>query len=390
MTMAPSQSDLSALTVWTTKPKSKLATRLASMGIEVLPLAQDEGQAMAVERYQLSERAAVERRTGSAFLRGIQDKTLFSSAIYMRERYDVAALVVEGQVDYTRTAFHPQAVRGALTSMLVGYGLTVLSTPDLEETAALIAVMARQVQVGIPEISLNYKRKATDLADLQRRVVEMLPGCGIALARDLLQTFGSIERIVRASPSELRTMHGIGAKRAAQIHRVLHAEYASVDTERNLEDAIEANPALLFGALQPPRCIVLLARQHHIYTEDQERHVVDLVFADETANELILVELKRGKLRPEHERQLQRYLDHAHESPLLRAALESGAKMRGVLATVERAGSGQPLRPKNPRVLAQTVDRQAAIDVLVQLRNRRLRNDWLQSQRLATAPVTEP
>jgi hypothetical protein len=115
--MTPSHSDLTALTVWTTKPKSKLATRLVSMGIEVLPLEQDEDQAMAVERYQLSERAAVERRTDSAFLRGIQDKTLFTSAIYMRERYDVAALVVEGQ---TVAALLGSRARIAPTARCVG------------------------------------------------------------------------------------------------------------------------------------------------------------------------------------------------------------------------------------------------------------------------------
>jgi ERCC4-type nuclease len=366
--MTSSQSDLSALTIWTTKPKSKLAARLAEIGIEVLALEQDEGN---IDRYVLSERVAIEHRTSSAFLRGIQDKTLFTSAIHLREQYEIAALVVEGQVDHTRTGFHPQAVRGALTSMLVAYGLSVLSTPNLDETAALLAMLARQVQVGIPEISLNYKRKATELADLQQRVVEMLPGCGVSTARDLLQTFGSIERIVQADPQALRGVRGIGAKRAAEIHRTLHAEYRSVDIERDLEDAIDAAPELLFGAPAPSSRIVQLARQHHIYSEDQERHVVDLVFADKTANELVLVELKRGSLLPQHEEQLQRYLDHARESPLLRAVLESGASMRGILATVDNSAARRPFRPKNPHISALIVDRQATIDVLVRLRRQR-------------------
>jgi ERCC4-type nuclease len=363
--MAPSQSDLSALTIWATRPRGKLATRLTDLGLEVLALEQDEGN---IDRYVLSEHAAIERRTSSTFLRGIQDKTLFTSAIHLRERYDLAALIVEGQIDYTRTAFHPQAVRGALSSMLVAYNLTVLSSPNIDETAALIAMMARHVQAGVPEISLNYKRKATDLADLQRRVIEMLPGCGVSLARDLLQTFGSVERVVQASQGDLRSKHGIGAKRAAEIHRVLHAEYRAVDTERNLEDAIEAAPELLFGPIQPPKRFVSLARQHHIYTENKERLFVDLVFADETANELILVELKRGQLRPEHEQQLQRYLDRAHESPLLHAVLESGATLRGILATVENKASGRAFQPKNPCIAAYIVDREATIDVLAQLR----------------------
>jgi ERCC4-type nuclease len=366
--MARPQHSSSVLILWASKPKGKPATMLAEMGIAIEPIREDEGD---VDRYILSKHLAVERRTGSAFLRGIQDKTLFTSAIHLREQYDIAALVVEGQMDDERTAFHPQAVRGALSSMLVAYGLTVLTTPDIQETAALLAMMARQIQVGIPEISLNPKRKATDLADIQRRVVEMLPGCEIAVARDLLQSFGSIERIIDATKADLRGMRGIGAKRAAEIHRVLHAEYHSVDTEKNLEDAIEAAPELLFGPLHPPERLVLLARQHYIYSDTQERHIIDLVFADRTANELILVELKRGRLMPEHEQQLQRYLDHAHESPLLHAVLESGASMRGILATVENAAAGRPFRPKNPHISAHFVDRQATINVLEQLRDQR-------------------
>ena len=365
--MAPSRSDFPTLTIWVTKPKNKLATKLAQTGIEVLPWQPDEGN---VERYVLSERAAVERRTSSTFLRGIQDKTLFASAIHLRQRYEIAALVVEGEVDYSRTALHPQAVRGALTSMLVAYGLPVLATPNLEETAALIAMMARQVQAGIPEISLNYKRKAANLADQQRRVIEMLPGCGISMARELLQTFGSIERITGLTQAELCGVRGIGPKRAAEIHRILHAEYRSLDTEKNLEDAIEAAPELLFGLLHARHHIVQIARQHQIHTEEQERHVVDLVFVDETANELVLVELKRGRLLREHEWQLQRYLKHAHQSPLLSAVLESGAQMRGMLATVGNADSGRPFQPSDQRITAHIVDRDAAIDVLVRLRRK--------------------
>lgn len=367
--MTQSQSDLSALTIWATKPKGRLAAKLADMGIEILPLEIEEGN---VDRYVLSKDAAVECRTGSALLRGIQDKSLFTSAIHLREQFEIAALLVEGQVDYTRTTFQPQAVRGALSSMLVAYGLSVLTTSDIHETAALIAVMARQVQVGIPEISLNPKRKAMDLADLQRRVVEMLPGCGIRIARDLLQTFGSIERIVDASQEELRAIRGIGAKRTAEIDRVLHAEYDSVDTEKDLEDAIEAAPELLFGPTHPSERFVLFARQYHMCTEERERQIVDLVFVDQAANELILVELKRSRLKPEHEEQLQSYLDRAHKSPRLRAVLESGAQLRGILATVQGTDTRRAFQPQDPRISAHVVDRQAAIAVLRQLRDQRL------------------
>ena len=162
------------LSIAVTKPKGKVAVLLTEMGIDVCPIEDDEGN---VDRYVLSDRVAVERRTGSAFLRGIQDKTLFTSAIFLREHFAIPILIIEGKVNYEFTLFNPQAIRGALTSMMLEYGINVLTTTDLDETVSLLGMLARQEQIGIPDISLIPKRKAVDLPDLQCRVVEMLPGC---------------------------------------------------------------------------------------------------------------------------------------------------------------------------------------------------------------------
>jgi ERCC4-type nuclease len=352
--------DVSAAVISVTKPKGKPAKMLAEMGIRIIPIEGDEGN---VDRYVLSKRLAIERRTGGRFLKGITEKTLFTSAIYLREHFRIPVLLVEGEVNHEYSMFDPQAVRGALSSMMLQYGLNVLSTRDVDETVALIAMMARQEQIGIPEISLIPKRKATDLADQQRRVVEMLPGCGMVMARDLLQHFGSVRRILDATEGELRALRGIGAKKAREMVRVLNAEYEAVDTERNLDDAIVAAPELLFA--QP---VVLLARQHYIFSDAERRHFIDLVFRVRDANELVLVELKRGRLAPEHYRQLRQYMEQAPRSSLLRGFLDKGARLRGILATVEGGG----FEPDDPDVCACVVDRKRAIEVLKRLREARL------------------
>ena len=134
-----------------TKSKGRPARLLSERGIDLVPIEEDEGN---VDRYILSKRVAVERRTGSSFLRGIVDKTLFTSAIYLREHFEVPLLIVEGKVDDQHSGFNPQAVRGALSAMMLVYGVSVLSTADLNETVDLLAMMARQEQLGVPEISL--------------------------------------------------------------------------------------------------------------------------------------------------------------------------------------------------------------------------------------------
>ena len=348
------------LRISVTKPKGKPAQALAAQGIAVCPIQEDEGN---VDRYVIGPRLVVERRTAGSFLLGIQDKTLFTSAIYLGEHFELAILLVEGAVDYERTGFHPQAVRGALTSMLLQYGLSVLTTKDVDETVALLAMLTRQEQIGIPEISLVPKRAASDLADQQRRVIEMLPHVGRVLARELLQRFGSVQRVIEATEAELRAVPGIGPKTAGEIARVARAEYRAVDIERDLEDALCSDPALLF-----PQPVDLLARQQVIYSEGGERHIVDLVFWDAAAREVILVELKHGKLLPEHEQQLRRYLTHAAESPLIGVLLGEGASLRGVLASV----APPPCVPMSPDITAAIVDREAVIEVLCRLRAQRL------------------
>jgi ERCC4-type nuclease len=333
---------------------------LRELGVDVVPLDTEEQK---VDRYVLSERAIVERYTGDRFLQGITDKTLFTSAAYIRDNYPLGVLVVEGEIDRGYRSFHPQAVRGALSAMVVVYGLTVLATPDVSETVALLAMMARQEQRGVPEISLIPKRKAADLADLQRRVVEMLPGCGLVLARELLQHFGGVSAIVSAPVEALTDVRGVGAKKATAIWRVLHEGYRSLDTERDLEDAIELDPGLLFDGE-----VSLLARQHTFLGEHGERMVVDLAYVDHAAQELVLVELKRGTLAREHETQLARYIRRAGASPLLRRHLEQGYRLRGVLATAAPCDYKASL----PGVIqVRIVDRERAIDALRRARDER-------------------
>ena len=351
--------DLSVVAIAATKPRQKIAQGLAELGIGIVPIEEDEGN---VDRYIVSKRLAIERRTGGGFLKGIMEKTLFTSAIYLREHYQIPVLIVEGQINYEYSMMDPQAVRGALSSMVLQYGMNVLSAASPDETVELVAMMARQEQIGIPEISLIPKRKATSLDDMQRRVIEMLPGCGMVMARELLQHFGSVQRIVNATEDELVSLRGIGAKKAKEICKVLSAEYEAVDTEKQIEDAIEADPKLLFK--QP---VTLLARQHYIFSEAQERQFVDMVFLDRKANQVILVELKRGKLDSSHQTQLCRYLDNARESGLLRRYLDDGAKLRGVLATVEESS----LKPRRRDVEIRIVDRARVIKVLKKLRKRR-------------------
>ena len=198
---------------------------------------------------------------------------------------------------------------------------------------------------------------------MQRRIVEMLPGSGMTMARTLLQHFGGVRRLLNATEEELLAVKGIGAKTARGMIKVLEAEYEAVDTEKDLEDAIERDHSLLFS--QP---VDLVDRQHYLYSDDEGRQFVDLVFMDVEANEVIFVELKRGKLAQEHQDQLIRYLENARESRVVGGLLEQGMQLRGVLATVEDC----KLKARRKNISITIVDRKKTIDVLKERRAERL------------------
>ena len=144
---------------------------------------------------------------------------------------------------------------------------------------------------------------------------------------------------------------------------VLTADYEAIDTERQIEDAIERDPCILF-----PDPVSLLARQHHIYDDVEGRHVVDLVFHDPSAGNIILVELKRSRLEPGHLGQLRRYLDHARESPLVRSYLDAGSSLRGILASPEPGN----LKPGHGDMAVSGIDGKKVIRILRELRQERL------------------
>ncbi len=97
----------SHLNVWATHPEGPIAQALHDEGIAIRPMEEDAGP---VEHYVLASDLAVARRTGLTLLQGIEDKSLFTEAIDLGERFERVILIVEGRVDYACSAFNPQAV----------------------------------------------------------------------------------------------------------------------------------------------------------------------------------------------------------------------------------------------------------------------------------------
>lgn len=191
-----------------------------------------EVQQLEVGDFILSERVGVERKTVKDFLQSIIDGRLLEQAKNLAETFERPILILEGKDLYTQRGIHPNAVRGTLACVSVDYHIPILNTENEKETAKMIeSIAGREQKEGKTEIPVRSERKSLTLTELQRFVVEGLPGISAVLAKRLLDHFGSVEMVMKASEEELREVHGIGNEKARDIRRVLEAEYISEEED---------------------------------------------------------------------------------------------------------------------------------------------------------------
>jgi Fanconi anemia group M protein len=201
---------------------SGVVRELTQLGAEV------ETRQLKVGDFILSERVGVERKSTQDFLQSMVDKRLIDQAKQLAEAFERPVLILEGEELYTQRGIHPNAIRGALASLAVDYGIPILPTQDEKETARLLFAIARREQEGVArEIPVRGMAKGLTLPEQQRFIVEGLPGVSAVLAKRLLEHFGTVERVVRASEDELREVHGIGKEKAKRIRQVLDSKFKS-------------------------------------------------------------------------------------------------------------------------------------------------------------------
>ncbi len=175
--------------------------------------------------YILSDRVVVERKSAADFVQSIIDGRLFEQAKNMVENFVRPVIVVEGDPYVVRNV-HPNAIRGAIATLAVDYGIPVVFTRDAKETAALLKIIARREQLEMKrEPRLRGEKRIMSLPEMQQYIVESLPFVGPKLAKNLLKTFGTVERVFTASERELAQVEGMGPKRAKEIRKVLTTPY---------------------------------------------------------------------------------------------------------------------------------------------------------------------
>lgn len=169
---------------------------------------------------------AIERKTVSDFVTSMLSKRLLRQLEELRQ-YPKQLLIIEGIDDHPLYDFgnlNPNAIRGMMLSTVLEYKIPIILTKDSEDTAEFLVLLEKRQARGQQEISLKAKRKAYNVAEQQRFILESFPGIGPKTAKSLLEKFRTIKAVINAKPQELEKF-GLHKNKAAAMRRIIDVKY---------------------------------------------------------------------------------------------------------------------------------------------------------------------
>lgn len=210
-----------AITVDDRETSSRVAETLSDLGLRVTL------ERLAVGDYAIGDRIVVERKTVQDFADTLVERDLLGQVRNLAAAAVRPVLIVEGEGDlYAARDIHPNAIRGALAAITVGMGVSLLFTRSAEETAEMLAVLARREESeGGGDRRLRPGKTFATAAEQQENVIAAFPEVGLKNARALLEHFGSVRAIVDAEKEDLMKVKGIGEKIAGTIQEIGRRPY---------------------------------------------------------------------------------------------------------------------------------------------------------------------
>jgi Fanconi anemia group M protein len=140
--------------------------------------------------------------------------------------YGRPVVILEGEGLYDRRNVHPKAIHGALASLAVDFGASILQTDDEEATADLLAVLAtREQETENRSVSVHGEKQSRTLSEQQEYVVAAIAEVGPVTARSLLGALGSVEAVMTADHERLTEVDGVGEVTADRIREVVGGSY---------------------------------------------------------------------------------------------------------------------------------------------------------------------
>lgn len=196
--------------------EKEVSEKLKDLGALINKVSLDIGD------FVCSERVAVERKTYSDFIGSIIDGRIFEQTKLLKENFERPVIIIEG---YSNNTISENALKGAIASLLVNYGIPLVYTRNQSDTAKTIFWIAKKEQSEGKQLAIKVGRKPKDIKTQREYILCGIPGVSTVLAKRLLEKFGNVEKVFCASEDELREVEGIGKKLSQKIRNVVAGNY---------------------------------------------------------------------------------------------------------------------------------------------------------------------
>ena len=183
-------------------------------------------ETLKVGDFLLSDRTVVEFKNVEDFVASIIDKRLFEQATKMKSLYENKILIIQGEESiYSIRRIHPNAIRGALASLMLNFGLSVIYTKTPEETAGILIALAKREQKENNRKFIMHSGKPLTIKQQQEFIISSFSGIGNTLNKPLLKHFKSVKNIVNAKKSDLKKVELIGKIKAERLFELFNEDY---------------------------------------------------------------------------------------------------------------------------------------------------------------------
>lgn len=204
--------------------RSKVPESLQKLGAEI------EITTLEVGDYVVSDHVAFERKTvNDIFATLLERRELFSQLNDLAKSYRRPILIIEGEDPFffSSRRMSPKAIQGFLNSIAL-MRIPTIYTLNEAETAQVICMIAEKEQAEKNRpVNLHGKRRRLSQKESKEYIVSSILGIGPVVARNLLEHFGNVEKVMTAPREELMKVELVGCKIADRIRELAEGRYDS-------------------------------------------------------------------------------------------------------------------------------------------------------------------
>lgn len=180
---------------------------------------------LVVADYIISDRAGIERKAAQDFKDSLKDGRLFEELKDLKNNFERPILILEGN-PFIDTNINENALYGAISSIILNFGITIYRTSDAQETTKFLYHLAKKEQEESKnKINLRFEKAPTKLSYLLEYIISGIPGINSSRAKNLLNQLETLQNITTAEIGDLMKVENIGKKIAQEIYKISRFSY---------------------------------------------------------------------------------------------------------------------------------------------------------------------